>query len=300
MGAEDAPSLRSGMEIEMIELYELRQFAAFADCGTLSEAAEILHLSQPALSRNMKKLEEELGLSLFSRRKNRLELNENGVYVLELAKKVLADADSLAKKAQAFDRKNRTIALGLCAPAPGWLVTPLLGSLYPDKAIQTETAEEKILLSGLENGSFQLIALPYKPDGESYFAKECGRETLSFALPKGHRYARRKSLSFSEMNGETMLLMNDIGFWNFVRTEKMPDSRFLTQSDRFSFNELVEASTLPSFTTDLAHKYIETGKGRIEVPISDPEATVTYYLVCKKDREEEYLALFSALQLPHM
>lgn len=39
----------------MIELYELRQFAAFADCGTLSEAAEILHLSQPALSRSMKK-----------------------------------------------------------------------------------------------------------------------------------------------------------------------------------------------------------------------------------------------------
>ena len=58
----------------MIELYELRQFAAFADCGTLSEAAEILHLSQPALSRSMKKIEEEIGVSLFIRRKNRLEL----------------------------------------------------------------------------------------------------------------------------------------------------------------------------------------------------------------------------------
>ena len=82
----------------MIELYELRQFAAFADCGTLSEAAEILHLSQPALSRSMKKIEEEIGVSLFIRRKNRLELNENGAYVVELAKKVLADADALAGK----------------------------------------------------------------------------------------------------------------------------------------------------------------------------------------------------------
>ena len=42
----------------MIELYELRQLQAFADTGTLSDAAESLHLSQPALSRNMKKLEE--------------------------------------------------------------------------------------------------------------------------------------------------------------------------------------------------------------------------------------------------
>ena len=143
----------------MVELYELRQFAAFADAGTLLEAAEILHLSQPALSRNMKKLEEELGISLFIRRKNRLELNENGKYVLKLAKNLLADADSLMEKAQAYDRKNRTVSFGICSPAPGWLVSPLLGSLYPNKMLQTETADEKLLLSGLENGTYQLIAL---------------------------------------------------------------------------------------------------------------------------------------------
>lgn len=282
----------------MPELYELRQFAAFADCGTLSEAAEILHLSQPALSRNMKKLEEEIGVPLFTRRKNRLELNENGKYVLSLTKELLNSADALTSEAQAFDRKNRTIALGVCAPAPSWLLTPLLSSLYPGKTIQTEIAEEKALLSGLENGSYQLIALHRKPDSERFFSKACGRESLRFALPKSHRYARRKSLSFAEMDGENMLMMNDIGFWNFVRTEKMPHSRILTQSDRFSFNELVEASSLPSFTTDLANKYIETGKGRIEVPISDPEATVIYYLVCLKETKKEYQRLSAALNAP--
>ena len=73
----------------MVELFELRQFVSFGECGTLSEAAEILHLSQPALSRNMKKLEENLGISLFVRHKNKLALNENGKYVLTLARKVL-------------------------------------------------------------------------------------------------------------------------------------------------------------------------------------------------------------------
>lgn len=279
----------------MIELYELRQFAAFASAGTLLEAAEILHLSQPALSRNMKKLEDELGIPLFIRRKNRLELNENGKYVLTLTKELLADADALVEKAQAYDRKNRTISFGVCSPAPSWLISPLLGSLYPDKMLQTETTEEKLLLSGLENGTYQLIALSHKPEGEQYFAKVCGKESLMFALPKGHQFARRKSLSFKEMNGENMILMNDIGFWNFVRTEKMPDSRFLTQSDRFSFNELVRSSTLPSFTTDLAKKYLETGSNRIEVPISDPEALVTYHLVCLKALKKEFHTLFSIL-----
>ena len=152
-----------------------------------------------------------------------------------------------------------------------------------------------LLLSGLENGIYQLIALSHKPEGEQYFMKRCGRESLVFALPKGHRYARRKSLSFAEMNGENMLLMNDIGFWNFVRTEKMPDSRFLTQSDRFSFNELVRASSLPSFTTDLAKKYLKTEDSRIEVPVSDPEASVTYYLICLRESQKEFRSLFSAL-----
>lgn len=278
-----------------MELYELRQLVAFAECGTLSNAAESLHLSQPAMSRNMKKLEEELGIQLFVRGKNHLALNENGTYVLALAKELLSDADALQAKARAYDRKSRTISLGVCAPAPVWLLTPLLSSQYPDKTIQTEIAEEPALLAGLENGSYQLVVLTAPPDNDAYFAKECGRENLMFALPKGHRYAKRKSLTFAEMNGENMLLMNDIGFWRFVPSAKMPDSRFLTQSDRFSFDELVRSSSLPSFTTNLANKFIDSGADRVDVPISDPDASVTYYLVVKKEQKQMFRTLFAAL-----
>ncbi|HIX58323.1 MAG TPA: LysR family transcriptional regulator [Candidatus Blautia gallistercoris] len=232
---------------------------------------------------------------MFIRRKNKLELNENGKYVLTLARELLTDAESLIQKAQSFDRQNRTISFGVCSPAPSWIIVPLLGSLYPHKTLQTEVAEETLLISGLEKGTYQLIALTHKPEGNHCFMKICGRESLMFALPKGHPYARRKSLSFAEMNGENMILMNNIGFWDFVCTEKMPDSRFLTQSDRFSFDELVRSSSLPSFTTDLAKKYLQTEDIRMEVPVSDPEATVTYYLVCLKESLKEFQALFSVL-----
>lgn len=275
----------------MIELYELRQFVTFAETGTLSQAAEVLHLSQPALSRNMKKLEEDLGIVLFERSKNKLALNENGKYVLGLAKKLLDDIDTFGVKARDFDRKNRTISLGICAPAPVWTLAPLIANTYPHMSLQTETDTESNLLLNLKKDVYQLIVTHEALSSEEFFSKECGKERLMFALPKGHRYAKRKSLTFAEMDGENMLLMPDIGFWAFVK-DKMPHSRFLTQSDRFSFNELVQASSLPSFVTDLSEKFRITPPGRIYVPISDAEATVTYYLTCKKEQKKNFTALF--------
>ena len=56
----------------MMELYLLEQLIAFSRQGTLSGAAEKLHISQPALSQSMKKLEESLGVSLFERSKNKI------------------------------------------------------------------------------------------------------------------------------------------------------------------------------------------------------------------------------------
>ena len=279
----------------MIELYELRQFVTFAGAGTLSEAAEILHLSQPALSRNMKKIEDDLGVTLFERKKNKLELNENGRYVLGLARQLLDDADSFAAKARDFDRRSRTISIGLCAPAPVWRLAPLISNLFPHMSMQTEIDDEERLLTDLDNNIYNLIVSREQPEGAQYFSKICGTESLMFALPPEHRFAHRESLSFAEMNGENMLLMPDIGFWDFVRTEKMPDSRFLEQSDRFSFMELVQASSLACFTSDMAQKYSYQPTSRIIVPITDEEATVTYCLICKAEKRRMFSSLFSAL-----
>lgn len=71
----------------MFEFYQLEQLIAFAECGTLSGAAEKLLLSQTALSRSMQRLENEIQVPLFIRHKNKIELNENGVLAVEHAKK---------------------------------------------------------------------------------------------------------------------------------------------------------------------------------------------------------------------
>ena len=61
-----------------IETYLLEQFITIARCGTLSAAAEEIHLSQPTLTRSMQKLEREIGVPLFEHSRNKTSINEYG------------------------------------------------------------------------------------------------------------------------------------------------------------------------------------------------------------------------------
>ena len=115
----------------MMELYLLEQLIAFSRQGTLSGAAEKLHISQPALSQSMKKLEESLGVSLFERSKNKIALNENGIMAVQLGEKLLEQSREMEERLRLFDRSRRTLSVGGCAPVPLWDLLPLLSKLYP-------------------------------------------------------------------------------------------------------------------------------------------------------------------------
>ncbi|MFM9885286.1 MAG: LysR family transcriptional regulator [Burkholderiales bacterium] len=85
-----------------MDLNQLRAFAAVADSGQLTRAAERLHLSQPALSAQVKGLEEDLGQRLFERTPTGMSLTGAGKELLEYARRVLAAADELKSRANAL------------------------------------------------------------------------------------------------------------------------------------------------------------------------------------------------------
>ena len=125
----------------MPELNQLQQLLCIAKCGNLSKAAEELHLSQPAISRSMQRLENELQIELFERRKNKIAFNPTGELAVEYAQKVIGQVDDMIFRLRSFDRSQRTIAIGSCAPGPLWDMIPMLSSLYPDMTISSETRE---------------------------------------------------------------------------------------------------------------------------------------------------------------
>lgn len=278
----------------MVDYNILEQFVTFYQTGTLRETAEKMHISQPTLTRNMQKLETEFDVPLFQRTKNSISLNETGLLAAEDAKMLLKQTENMLRHARDFDRKNRTITLGSCTPV---LIPELIRRItasYPMASISSETQNTAQLLDGVRNGTYHLVLLPFCPEDDELSCRKWGEEHLSFLLPKRHRFARRKSLSISEMNGENMLLFQDIGFWHDLVVEKMPDSRFLVQTERYSFLELIENSTMPVFTTDYYRDKLSDNAPaslRVEVPITDPEFNVSYYLVYRKEHSSKFHGL---------
>ena len=270
----------------MVDYNLLKQFVTFFRVGTLSEASEELHISQSTLTRSMQKLESIFEVPLFTRTKNSISLNETGLLAAQDAEMLLHQIEQMLRRARDFDRLNRTILIGACTPVPVPDLIRRINQQHPEATISAETKKIPLLMDGVKNGTYELVLLPFCPEDSELQCIKFGEEHLSFLLPKRHRLAKRKSLSVSEMNGENMLLFQEIGFWHDLVLDKMPDSRFLMQTDRYTFLELIENSSMPVFTTD-AYQGPES-HDRVSVPIIDPEFNVTYYLVFKRENKKQY------------
>lgn len=234
----------------MLNLDELQQLAAFARLGTLSRVAEEFHISSPSVTRSMQNLEECFGVSLFARTKNKIQLNETGKMAAACAKKLEISC--------------------------------------PGKTISSHICQNEEVLAALREDSCDLAILPFSIQGsglaENHIEKEFMREALFVCVPPEHELASRSFLTFEEINGFNFLLRSELGFWDTLCRKKMPASRFLVQTDEFTFNELVKSSSLPCFATDVATRNQSVFPERVMIPITDAEAVVTFYLVWRDGR----------------
>lgn len=278
----------------MIEIFLLEQLDAFARKGSLQQAAAELHLSQPALTRSMKKLESILGVSLFQRSSSKIALNETGKVAAEYARRVL-DADrEMVERTLAFDRRRRTIILGSCAPLPIQELLPVLQEHFAGMAITTEIADDTQLTEGLKSGLYQLAILHAFPEDATLACQRYLDERLYVTLPGGHPLATKKEVFFQDLEGIPILTSGNTGFWLDLCRGKLKEANLLIQNSPDAMTELVDASTLPVFNSD---RMLERGygvPGRVSVPIADSEARTTYYIACRSTERKRYAPIFSA------
>lgn len=286
-----------------MELYQLRGLIAFAECGNLSKAAEAVHTSQSALSRSMKNLEDELGVPLFSRTKNTIALTETGTLAVRHAQIVVSAHNDMIRTVREEERRRRTFSFGSIAPAPMWELTPIASKLFEGKTVSADLEEtETALIRGLNDGTYNLIILlrplkEKKSDGTPrYICKPFIKEELSVLLPVSHRFAKRKTLQLKDLAGEKILIYNKIGFWYSVCKEKIPDAVFLEQSELSALREIVSASELPSFRTNVTNSLDSIPSDKTAIRLSDPDVNVQFWCICLAEKEAEYAVLFDAME----
>ena len=271
----------------MLNLENLRQLVTFADCGTLSAAAKKCHISQPTLTRTMQMVEDDFGVPLFIRSKNKIELNETGLLAVQNARNVLSSAESAYNIVRAFDKSMRTIQIQSCAPAPLWSLIPMLTRRFPEMSLTSEIiAESENIIHAIREGACSLGVVLYPIEDEELLCRKYMEEKLSICLPAGHELVGQKkaAVTFEDLDGYNCLLRSHLGFWSELVYRRMPASKFLVQTDDFAMEELTRNTELPFFVTDVSSTEKGLAENRVVLPIEDEEASVSYYLVSKDKR----------------
>ena len=265
-------------EAHMVDFYELRQLVAFADLGTLSRVAEEFHISTPSITRSMQHLETYFGVPLFIRSKNRIELNDTGRLAVDCARKLVQSAEQAVQQVRAFDQRQKTVVVRSCAPAPLWELLQKLNAAQPEKMVTSAVCRNEEVLDAWLEGACDIAILPFSIGN----AKPFMRERLFVSVVPEHELARHSMLTFADINGYNFLLRSELGFWDTLCRTKMPASKFLVQTDASVFDELVNASSLPCFTTDYGQLRFSY-PGRVNIPLMDEESDVTFYILRRGD-----------------
>lgn len=196
-----------------VHLRDLRYFLAVAEDLHFTRAAERLYVSQPALSKQVRALERQLGVELFRRDRQGVTLTGAGEALLPHARRVLADwAEGAAAVAAARSAQRSTLVVGMStSPGRGGLLPAIRSRFtagHPDAALRVRQVSWEDPTAGLADGDADVafVWLPL-PDADRYAWTVVAEEPRLIALPETHPLASRPELDFADLADEPFLAL---------------------------------------------------------------------------------------------
>lgn len=196
-----------------MEMHQLRYVVALSRTQNFSRAAEQCHVSQPSLSQQIQKLEEELGERLFERLKRGTKLTPFGRLFLRRAVSILGEADAALREAV----DNRELLRGVVTVGVLPTIAPYLlpgvmcefTTKYPgvEIVIQEDTTAHLLSLALAFEIDFALASQPIQH--ESLDVRELFSEELMLALPPGHSLVRKRRISAEDLENERLIVLKE-------------------------------------------------------------------------------------------
>ncbi len=277
-----------------MELRHLRYVLAVAEELNFNRAAERLHVSQSALSKQVRELEEELGIDIFKRDKRKVEITEAGRLFLAEARRTLDQAELTRETARRAARGEiGSLRIGVEASSvylPVSLRVQRFRTKCPNVAVQVHELPSIQQLEALDEGKLDVGFIVQPIDiGRRFVVRPVFQETLFAALPTGHVLAERERIALADLSDDQFLFVPETlgcGFHNLVADlfkKEGLSPRVVRETTQFqtllSFVSQAMGVTLVPDSARVMHI-----PGTVYVPLDAGDATVEIALVWLKGR----------------
>lgn len=227
----------------MFELRHLRYFVAVAEEGSINRAAARLHLTQPALSRQIKALEDEVGECLLSRTGNSIRLTEAGTLMLGEARAVLERAEGALARVRAVCSAP-PFRLGYSPSLTAGLLSPAVAAFsqrHPRVRVEMRDMASCEMNRALEKGEIELaISVPPDRPSPGIVWHNLASQRVRVALARSHPLAAREFLNAADLHGQRLVFFTRDDYpeyWENVRAwfkENGVDARVAGEYDGVS------------------------------------------------------------------
>lgn len=204
-----------------MNLIQLNYFHTICDCGSVSEAAALLHISQPSLSVAMKELEHEFGVRLFRRHHRGMALTEEGKILYRISRELLHRSDQIDKIMHDLGKGRKKLRIGI-PPMIGSLILPTLYGeflpLHPEISLEITEGGRQELQQLLSEGQLDMIFSPHNASFDPSFSYRnlCCLEIVCCASKK-NPVSYLKKVTPNDLRDVPLVLFED----GFFQTEKI-------------------------------------------------------------------------------
>ena len=234
-----------------MELRHLRTIVAVAEHRSLTKAGEELYLSQSAVSQQIRRLEEELGVEVFHRTSRSVELTAEGRVILGYAQRVLAEVDGMHTELDELSGLlSGAVRIGGVYPTGPYDLFGLLADFraaHPGVSIHMIETTQEDVLAALRADDLDCAFAAVDPDalGDEFAATLIWEDEIVVALPVGHRLCERPRVTFEELAAEDLIAYRDNSALR-RRLERTLEERGLTPRNAFICTEMAAVRGLAS------------------------------------------------------
>ncbi|MCW8332846.1 DNA-binding transcriptional regulator OxyR [Vibrio paucivorans] len=196
-----------------MNIRDFEYLVSLAEHKHFRKAAEACFVSQPTLSGQIRKLEDELGTTLLERSSRRVLFTDSGLQLVEQAKRILGEVKTFKDMAsQQTGAMSGPMHIGFIPTVGPYLlprIVPSLKEQFPELELYLHEAQTHQLVRQLEEGKLDCLVLASVTETEMFKEIEVYNEPMSVAVPCDHEWANLDEIDMLELNGKTVLALGD-------------------------------------------------------------------------------------------